>query len=51
MAINTMNRFAIRDVAKATFFEIKSGKVLTYLDSLKTSGVSTTSETVYSRGN
>lgn len=50
MAINTMNRFAIRDVAKATFYDLKTNNILCYLDTLKSSGVQTKSESVYLRG-
>lgn len=44
------NRWAIRDVAKATFYSLVDGKVLTYLDTLKSSGVTVKSTTVYARG-
>lgn len=50
MPINTMNRFAIRDVAKATFYSLKDDSIITYLDTLKSSGVQSKSETVYARG-
>lgn len=48
---NVPNRWAVRDVAKASFFNLKTGKLITYLDNLKTSGVETKSTTVYARGN
>lgn len=47
----TPNRFAIRDVGRCTFFRLDGdfGAIAT-LDSLKTSGVETSAETVYARG-
>lgn len=47
----TPNRFAIRDSGKATFYSLTGSKgVIVTLPTLKTSGVETTGETVYSRG-
>lgn len=43
-------RWAVRNVAKATFYDISTGKMLTYLENLKTSGIEVSSETVYARG-
>lgn len=46
----TPNRWAIRDAGIATFYSLSSGKPVTTLRTLKTSGLETTGETVYSRG-
>lgn len=46
----TPQRFAIRDAGKATFYSLQSGKAIVTLDTLKTSGVETTGETVYAQG-
>ena len=46
----TPNRWAIRDAGEATFFSLVDGHAVVTLPSLKTSGVSTTGTTVYSRG-
>ena len=49
----TPKRWAVRDVASATFIGLAGadeGKVLAYTDTLKSSGVETSSETVYARG-
>ena len=43
-------RWAVRNVAKATFYDITTGKLLTYLENLKSSDIQVTSETVYARG-
>lgn len=43
-------RWAVRNVAKATFYDIATNKMLTYLENLKSSGIETSSETVYARG-
>ena len=43
-------RWAVRNVAKATFYDIATNKMLTYLENLKTSGIEVSSETVYARG-
>jgi len=43
-------RWAVRNVAKATFYDIATGKLLTYLENLKSSDIQVTSETVYARG-
>jgi len=43
-------RWAVRNVAKATFYDIATGKMLTYLENLKSSGIEVSSETVYARG-
>jgi hypothetical protein len=48
--MSTPNRWAVRDVAKATFYSLTTGKPVVKLETLKTSGVETSSETVYSRG-
>lgn len=47
---NIAQRWAVRNVAKATFYDISTGKMLTYLENLKTSGIEVSSETVYARG-
>lgn len=46
----TPNRWAIRDAGEATFFSLSTLDAIVTLPSLKTSGVETTGETVYSRG-
>lgn len=46
----TPNRFAIKEAGIATFFNLSTGKAVVTLDTLKTSGVETTGETVYARG-
>ncbi len=46
----TPKRWAVRNVAKATFIDIATGKMLTYLENLKSSTIETSSETVYARG-
>lgn len=44
------NRWAVRNVAKCTMFDIATGKMLTYLERLKSSNIEVSSETVYARG-
>lgn len=48
------NRWAVRNVAKCTFYSIPSAgekeKILAYLENLKSSDINVTSETVYARG-
>lgn len=46
----TPKQWAIRDVAKASFYSISTGKPITYLTNLKTSGIENSAETVYARG-
>lgn len=46
----TPNRWAIRDAGIATFYDLVTGKPVVTLRTLKTSGLETTGETVYSRG-
>lgn len=46
----TPNRWAIRDAGIATFFDLETGKPIVTLETLKTTGVSTSGETVYARG-
>jgi hypothetical protein len=46
----TPKRWGVRNVAKATMYDIATGKMLTYLENLKSSNIETTSETVYARG-
>ena len=46
----TPNRWAIRDSGEATFFSLVDFHAIVTLPSLKTTGVSTTGTTVYSRG-
>ncbi len=48
--MSTPKRWAVRNVAKATFYDIATGKMLTYLENLKSSNIETSSETVYARG-
>jgi hypothetical protein len=43
-------RWAVRNVAKATMYDATTGKMIAYLESLKTSGLTTASTTVYARG-
>ena len=44
------NRFAIRDSGAATFYSLVNNKAIVTLNTLKTSGVETSGETVYARG-
>jgi hypothetical protein len=44
------NVFAIRNVAKATFYNISTGKAIVQLTNLKTSGIENSGTTVYARG-
>jgi hypothetical protein len=44
------NRWAVRNVAKATFMNPTTDKMLTYLENLKSSDIQVSSETVYARG-
>jgi hypothetical protein len=44
------NRWAVRNVAKATFYSATTGKMLTFLENLKSSDIQVSSETVYARG-
>jgi hypothetical protein len=46
----TPRQYAIREVALATFYSLTTGKPLVHLDTLKTSGVENTAETIYARG-
>lgn len=47
----TPNRFALRDAGACTFYRLDGDKeAIVTLNTLKTSGVETTAETVYSRG-
>jgi hypothetical protein len=46
----TPNRWAIKEAGICSFFNIATGKAVVSLPTLKTSGVETTGETVYSRG-
>lgn len=46
----TTNKWAIREVAIAHFFDIATGELKVKLDSLKQNGLENTSETVYSQG-
>lgn len=48
--MTTPNRWAVRSVAKASFYSLVNGSMLTYLETLKSSGVETKSTTVYARG-
>lgn len=48
--MTTPNRWAVKSVARCTFVSLTDGKILTYLDTLKSSGVATKSATVYARG-
>jgi hypothetical protein len=44
------NRWAVRNVAKCQFFSATTGKMIAYMENLKTSGLQTSSTTVYARG-
>lgn len=46
----TPNRWAIREAGEATFYSLVNNKAIVTLNTLKTSGVETTGETVYARG-
>ena len=46
----TPNRWAIRDVAIASFFDLTTGELKLKLDTLKTSGLENTSSIVYAMG-
>lgn len=48
--MSTPNQWAIKEAGEATFYSLITGKAITTLTTLKTSGVETTGETVYSRG-
>ena len=48
--MGTPNRFAIREVALATFYSLKTGDAIVQLDSLKSSGIENTASTVYAMG-
>lgn len=51
--MTTPNRWAIREVAEATFYSLKAedaGKAICTLNTLKTSGIETSGEITYSRG-
>lgn len=43
-------RWAVRNVARCTFYDIATNEMLTFLEHLKSSGIETSSETVYARG-
>lgn len=44
------NRWAVRDVATASFFDIETGKLKVKIDTLKMSNIENTAETVYAVG-
>lgn len=46
----TPNRWAVREAAEATFYDLTTGDAIVTLRTLRTSGVETSGETVYSRG-
>jgi hypothetical protein len=46
----TPNRWSIKEAGIASFFNLTTGKAVTTLQTLKTSGVETTGETVYATG-
>lgn len=46
----TPNQWSIREAGIATFYDLVDGHAIVTLDTLKTSGVETTGETVYARG-
>lgn len=46
----TPNRWSIKEAGIASFYSLSTGKAIVTLDTLKTSGVETTGETVYARG-
>jgi len=48
--MSTPNRWAIRDAGIATFWDLVTGKPYVTLKTLKTSGLETSGETVYARG-
>lgn len=48
--MTTPNQWGIREVAVATFYDLKTGKALVQLNNLKTSGLENSAETVYARG-
>lgn len=48
--MTTPNQWVIRDVPKATFINIQTGKPYAYLTDLKTSGIENSAETVYAQG-
>jgi hypothetical protein len=47
---NTPNRWAVREAAEATFYDIASGNAIVTLQTLKMTEVQTSGETVYARG-
>lgn len=48
--MSTPNVWAIRAVAKATFYDLKTGKAKVQLKNLKTSGIENSADTVYAQG-
>ncbi|MEH7116039.1 hypothetical protein V7128_01270 [Neobacillus vireti] len=48
--MSTPNRFSLRDAGKATFYNLQTGKAITTLPDLKTSGIETTGDTTYAQG-
>lgn len=46
----TPNRWAIKEAGIASFYSLSTGKAIVTLETLKTTGVETTGETVYARG-
>ncbi|MCR8641545.1 hypothetical protein NV379_02645 [Paenibacillus sp. N1-5-1-14] len=48
--MSTPNQWAIRDVATATFYEIKTGKARVQLTNLKSSGIENSGTVAYARG-
>lgn len=48
--MTTPNRWAIKEAGEATFFNLSTGKAITTLMTLKTSGVETTGDTTYAMG-
>lgn len=48
--MSTIGKFAVRDVAIATFFDLVTGELKAKLDTLKQSGLENTASLVYARG-
>lgn len=48
--MSTPNQYAIREVALASFYSLTTGKILVYLQNLKSSGLENSADTIYARG-
>ena len=48
--MNIFDQYGLKEVANVTFYDIKTGKVVLFLDSLKVSTIETTAENTEARG-